>query len=258
VKYPVIQNRTYATPKAARRTKTGDFALGISSTTGHVTNIAFDPSRIVYEKSYNNAQTHSAIFQRHLNTVADYVAANFRDKKVVEIGCGDGTFLKLLSERGLSAIGFDPSSSTASDRIFPRTFSPGEVEADVFILRHVLEHIHHPELFLARLASRHPAADLVVEVPDLDWTQQNNAWFDFYYEHVNYFDSQSLTNLFAGRFRFKRVFGNQYLMGIGNLADLSTGDLASNKSALRRLEAAQQCIRTAREEILRSPLKHLW
>ena len=51
-----------------------------------------------YGDNYENSQNSSVFFQNHIsNLVNDLIEkSNIRDSKILEIGCGDGYFLKQL------------------------------------------------------------------------------------------------------------------------------------------------------------------
>ena len=69
-----------------------------------------DPRKIALEahRDYYNAGTYSD--DRLLWTVQTFLSAE-QPGRVLEIGCGDGALLRLLSQRGVNAIGVDASSS---------------------------------------------------------------------------------------------------------------------------------------------------
>lgn len=85
--------------------------------------------------------------------------------------------------------GFDPTYEGHNDRIRKEYFSPGIIDrADGLVLRHVLEHVQQPVQFLKQIAEANGhAGRIYIEVPCFDWIREHNAWFDIFYEHVNYF-----------------------------------------------------------------------
>jgi SAM-dependent methyltransferase len=134
-------------------------------------------------------------------------AHKLRHKRIVEIGCGNGAFLKLLCGRGNNTgKGFDPS--------FPDDFTPmpgvdfvkgyfGHMEArqgfDFLCCRHVLEHIENPLAFLQRLSrmsATSPAATFYFEVPNGDLVLGGEGLWDVIYPHVSYFTEETLPALF--------------------------------------------------------------
>jgi hypothetical protein len=85
----------------------------------------------------------------------------------------------------------------------------------------VLEHIEDPVEFLFRLAKANGGAGLIyIEVPCFDWICRKRAWFDVFYEHVNYFRLGDFHRIFGRVVHADRGFGGQYLRIIGDLATL--------------------------------------
>jgi hypothetical protein len=82
----------------------------------------------------------------------------------------------------------------------------------------VLEHIAAPVSFVAEIAAAlrpYGPVPAFFEVPDLDWIVEHRTFWDFCYEHCNYFTSASLRRtLAAGGFApvgGRSAFGGQYL-----------------------------------------------
>jgi hypothetical protein len=61
---------------------------------------------------------------------------------------------------------------------------------------------------------------MYIEVPCFDWICQRNAWFDIFYEHVNYFRLSDFKRIFGEVLESGRLFGGQYLYVIAELASL--------------------------------------
>src|SRR3546814_9608010 len=60
---------------------------------------------------------------------------------------------------------------------------------------------------------------IYIEVPCFDWIVEHSAWFDVFYEHVNYFRLADLRAMFGTVHEAGHLFGGQYLYIV---ADLST------------------------------------
>jgi len=190
--------------------------------TGLIHNAAFDPALLVYDENYQNEQAVSGVFRDHLNTVAGIVEQWFRDMELVEIGCGKGRFLELLRSRGVRVTGIDPAYEGTSPDVIQAPFSPElGIRAQGVILRHVLEHIPDPVAFLQNVVEANGGGGLVyIEVPCLEWIADRRAFFDIYYEHVNYFRLEDLAALFGAVRASGRLFGGQYLYVAADLASL--------------------------------------
>lgn len=219
--FPVFQNRMYNTRQEAIDCPRGDVHIVQNDATGLVYNAAFDPGMVHYDSTYQNEQGHSTIFDRHMDDVAGLVLETMGNRNLVEVGCGKALFLEKLRKYGAEITGFDPayegSDPTIRKTIFDETVS---VSGNGLILRHVLEHIQDPVAFLRRLAVANRHAGLIyIEVPCLDWIIDNRAWFDFFYEHVNYFRLNDFARMFGRVLHLGHSFGGQYLSVV---ADLST------------------------------------
>jgi hypothetical protein len=219
--FPIFQNRMYPTAAEAIACPRGDIELVEDEVTGLVHNAAFRPELMTYDRDYQNEQGHSPAFRAHLEVVADIVMKQLGREQIVEVGCGKGLFLELLAVRGVEVTGFDPSYEGENPRIIARYFSPDErMRAKGLVLRHVLEHIPDPFLFLQQLREANGGSGLLyVEVPCLDWILAHRAWFDVFYEHVNYFRLVDFARMFGTVVQAERLFGGQYL---GIVVDLAT------------------------------------
>ena len=220
--FPIFQNRMYRTAEEARRCPTGNISLIENGETGLIYNEAFIASLLDYDSSYQNEQSHSHTFKRHIEEVADLIENKIGRKKLIEIGCGKGTFLELLLSRGADVIGFDPAYE-GSNPLIQRDYFTGllKTKGDGLILRHVLEHIPEPVHFLNMLSKSNDGKGYIyIEVPCFDWIIKNGAWFDIFYEHVNYFRLVDFYRIFKNIIHSTHTFGGQYLSVIADLSSL--------------------------------------
>ena len=219
---PVQQNRFFATPKDAISCPVGDLILVQDPMTGIVHNAAFRPELMTYDENYQNEQGYSNAFEQHLNRVIEIVRRHFIGKSILEIGCGKGRFLKLMRDEGFSAFGIDPAFEGDDPYVVKEPFSPSlGMSGEAIIIRHVLEHIPDPMHFLASIAEANGGKGLIyIEVPCLDWITDHRAWFDLFYEHVNYFRLSDFFRLFAKIIDAGSFFSGQYLYVVADLASL--------------------------------------
>lgn len=219
---PVYQNKMFATAGEAMRCPRGDMQLVQDEDSGLVHNAAFDPDLLSYDESYQNEQGHSGAFRQHLETVLDLIGRHFATSTIMEVGCGKGAFLELLRERGHNASGIDPAYEGDADYITRAHFEPGTgLRADAIVMRHTLEHIPDPLRFLQSVRNANAGSGLIyVEVPCLDWILTHKAWFDIFYEHVNYFRLSDFDRMFGRVIESGRLFGGQYLYAFADLSSL--------------------------------------
>lgn len=63
--------------------------------------------------------------------------------------------------------------------------------------RHVIEHLQNPVTFLQIIRKQIKNNPLIFfETPRFEWILENNAFYDFFYEHCNYFTEESIRILF--------------------------------------------------------------
>jgi hypothetical protein len=227
---PVHCNVLHETRADALTAETGDIRLGFCGVCGMIYNVAFDPARMRYGLGYENALHVSERFREYAREAAQGLVDRHGlvGARVVEVGCGDGYFLRLLCGlAGSRGWGFDPSwpgdvtPGDASDVIFVRDgYQSGAVgeDVDLIIGRHVLEHVADPRAFLRSLRAtpgRRGRPILFVEVPDARETLNRGAVWDILYEHCSYFTPRSLRSLFRSEgletLRIAAAFGGQFL-----------------------------------------------
>jgi hypothetical protein len=228
--YPTLQNRLYKTAAEARECPTGDITLVQDPAWGIVHNASFQPAKAVYDSLYNNEQSASLVFQEHMRKVQSIVEKTMGTKDLVEIGCGKGTFLEQLQAAGFDITGYDPAYEGSNPRVERRFFTPAKgTSASGLILRHVLEHIQSPVAFLNEIAKSNGHQGLIyIEVPCFDWILRNNAWWDIFYEHANYFRAEDFRRVFSSILDIGHIFGGQYIYVVADLASIqSTTDAPS-------------------------------
>jgi SAM-dependent methyltransferase len=221
---PVFQNKMFADSASALACPKGDMRLVQDNDTGLIFNAAFDASLLDYDANYQNEQACSGVFRQHLDDVKAIIQQDFADKSLLEVGCGKGYFLEHLQQAGYSITGIDPAYQGDNPTIIKACFTADSgLAADALILRHVLEHIENPVAFLNTLALANGGkGQIYIEVPCFDWIIEHRAWFDIFYEHVNYFRLADFQRLFGTVYESGHVFGGQYLYIVADLASLQT------------------------------------
>lgn len=241
---PVHCNVLYARREDALSVSRGRISLAACESCGFVQNDVFDPALVAYDGTYENALHFSSHFQAYAHDLAALLVRKYslQGKRIVEIACGDGSFLKLLCTLGGNdGIGFDPS---IDDSLPSPALSSGSVQliaeyydarhagaaADFVCCRHALEHIADPVAFVRMVRDNlEGSRDAVVffEVPDVMYTVRDMGVWDIIYEHCCYFSSASLERCFleAG-FRIldsRSVYDGQFLCIEASIADGITG-----------------------------------
>lgn len=230
---PIFQNRMYDTEFEAKNCPRGDVRLMEDLETGLVFNQAFRPELMIYDSHYQNEQGTSPLFRTHLERVASIVVSHLGRSELVEVGCGKGLFLEMLLSQGIDITGFDPTYEGSNPRVQRRYFEPGSgIRAKGLVLRHVMEHVGNPYEFLAQLLEANEGGGKIyIEVPCFDWICEHRAWFDIFYEHVNYFRLSDFNRMFGDVIESGRLFGGQYLYVVADLASLRRPKIDSNDRA---------------------------
>lgn len=160
---------------------------------------------IVYDQYLTSASSYSSAMLAHRREQARAFIERFglKGKTILEVGCGDGQFLALLSEYGAIGYGVEPSSQavelgrhkglaiqqgliTKESRVSVKPF-------DAFVLLHVLEHVPDPnDLLQGIYANLRDKAVGLIEVPSLEQILENQRFYDFIPDHLAYFSMQTL------------------------------------------------------------------
>jgi hypothetical protein len=206
-----------------------DIELGFCHDCGFVFNRLFDRSIDYFTLGYEDQQGFSKTFMAYLTRISEDLIERhqLRGKKMLEIGCGKGDFINLLTELAAGrGIGVDPAyqegrQTNPNLRFFREFYSSGhgQLGADFICCRHTLEHIYETQEFMQRLRDsiprgQHPA--LFFEVPEVSRILDLPAFWDIYYEHCSYFSPGSLARLFRRTgydvTALRLDYGDQYVL----------------------------------------------
>jgi 2-polyprenyl-3-methyl-5-hydroxy-6-metoxy-1,4-benzoquinol methylase len=200
-----------------------------------------------YETDYLNAPAFSGQMAAFQRKQAEEFVARFSlvGKSILEVGCGEGSYLEILRECGVATVGVEPSPAQATlarDRGFD--VETGLVDADRiikgapydgFVTREVLEHVPDIKGFLLGIRrNMRVGACGLVEVPNLEKLLREKRFYDFIPEHVNYFTRRTLRlALELSGFTVVDVFTGmteEYLIAYVGLTESEASALESLKS----------------------------
>ena len=196
----------------------GDCRLNVAlcNSCGHIWNAAYQEGPVTaYDQDYYSSKITSLQAREYQKDLAAQLddSVHLESKAVVEIGCGDGFFLKSLGSHGAKALGFEPSSTyeiaqgQPGVQVIHESFDFNgtqvqSVEVDLVVMRHVLEHLAWPGTALKSLRNESFAGPgpgfLFLEVPNVLQLLEDKLYFDFYNDHIHYFSYASLAKLLRG------------------------------------------------------------
>jgi len=208
----------YGDRESALAARRGNVVLAHCADCDLIHNSAFDPSLVEYAPGYENARNYTA------DLAGSWIERHrLHDKTIVEIGCGDGYFLQLLSADGANrCFGFDPAATKPATEcsgvtIVREEFSIDALDGpvDCVVMRHVLEHVSQPRVFLTELRQaldEQDAARLLIEVPNTSQLLSALSIWEVIYDHYTYYTGYSLRGLLA-RSGFKVIRATTRLAG---------------------------------------------
>lgn len=176
----------------------------------HIWNRSFSYDAIPYEENPNRMFNSGATWREYLSEVQERLQPVLADAPtIIDIGCGEGHFVRSLSELGDGRgryIGFDPNVTEESGQgieFHARYFEPlvdfETFRPNLLAMRHVLEHLTDPAVFLEKLAWAATGLDTPVyffaETPCVDRAVETDRLVDFFYEHPSQFTTRSFTEL---------------------------------------------------------------
>jgi SAM-dependent methyltransferase len=208
----------------------GSILLAYCERCGFIQNVRFAADIVDYSKPTEESQAFSGRFNEFAESLADDLIdrLDLAGKSVLEVGCGKGDFLRLLTDRGTGpALGIDPGFLPNRDEFGPdvefRRDGYGAADthltADFIVTRHLMEHVPNVAEFFGWLgdSARHTDDSVVfTEVPDTARVLREGAFWDIYHEHCSYFTAGALARAIrhAGMSvtRLGDGFDGQYLL----------------------------------------------
>jgi len=166
------------------------------------------PIQLEYKQKSNTTYFTNEKQKQYIKELANDLIKkyNLRDKNILEIGCGDGLFLKEISKNN-KCIGYEPSYEKLYKNdnvtIINDYFVADEnnlKNIDWIVIRHVLEHFENPfdfigEGIMQKLLKLNPTCKFFIEVPNVKPTIDEARINDFIHEHISHFSIYSLEYL---------------------------------------------------------------
>jgi hypothetical protein len=170
-------------------------------------NAAFNQNKVKYDSdAIIESGTFSKRYMQYQREASQKLndLINSKIDTVVEIGAGSGIFIneikarkKIAIEPSQEATQIDKSIEVHNEYFTREKFN---LSSDLIISRQVLEHVENPKQFVLDLISSFggdPDKDFYIylEVPNTTNTFKQGRFYDYYYEHCNYFTEKSLIQL---------------------------------------------------------------
>jgi SAM-dependent methyltransferase len=171
----------------------------------HQLSIAVNPERL-WGPDYPYQSGTSPVFRKHLEALADEVAALKPGGRVLEIASNDGSLVRMLAKRGCYTFGVDPSGADdMSERWVTRTgswppagtFGIKSMNQDVILALNVFAHVDDLHSFTAAVKEAlAPDGVFIVEVGWLAAMVRGRFFDTVYHEHLSYHTVAPLWNFF--------------------------------------------------------------
>jgi len=201
----------WETEQEALGSPTGDLRMAFCRGCGLIGNQAHDPAKVSF-RGYDVSTDHSPQFQEFIQSLARRLIERYslHGKRVIDIGCGRGYFLKTICRLGGNeGLGIDPSGVASHDpggadagiRYDHDVYGPkhsGE-RADLVSCRQVLDILGDQKGFLSlvrRALDSSPNTVVYFEVPHGLHTFGERVIWNLVYEHRNWYCEESLAALF--------------------------------------------------------------
>lgn len=228
---PIHCNIPWPRRNAAQNCPRGDIQLAFCPVCSFITNLKFEQEKLEYTEAYANPLHFSPHFRVYARLLAEQLIerSNLYNKDIIEIGCGDGYFLKLLCKLGNNhGVGFDPAYSEKEKHfekmnqvkfiqdIYSERYR--NYQTDLIVCRQTLEHIKNPKAFIKKIRQaigNRLNSYTFFEVPNAFNIFQKLSIWDIIYEHCSYFTPLSLSFIFSSSgFQvcdLTEEFGDQFL-----------------------------------------------
>lgn len=203
-----------------------------------------------YQRNTSFSSSANEFMKENINLIKKYVPKN---NQLLEVGCGDGFFLSLLKD-DFKVLGVEPSKAAynlakqrgievINDYFGEKTLSK---KADAIIMRFVLEHIFDlKNLFNNIKKVLNKKGKFILELPNYDKMLMDGRYFEFFREHVFYFNPTSIS-FFLEKQGFRLLhshtfMNDEYFMGVYELRD----EIPFSKSFLEIKEHLQAMLSDA-------------
>jgi len=197
---PDSANRLYDSKSEALTSKKTAFELKICPNSGIRVNTTNE--LISFNDGYLPSQNSSKIYETNTENMIELLAKFVpREKRIREMGCGNGIFLEELQRKGFTDLhGYDASCTENNDLVSNRYLNNSDfpLNSDVIILRHVLDEVPSPISFLNKIFEINSKPFLLfMEIVSFDQVIASKRAWDLSNERIYYFTESSIRRTFG-------------------------------------------------------------
>lgn len=238
----------------------------------HIWNHQFSYDAIPYQNNPNRMFNKGSVWKGHLAETGTLLMKRLPHAPcVVDVGCGEGHFVRALSEQHPGRgrfLGFDPNTTSEAGQgveFYASYFQPlqhmAEFQPDAIVIRHVLEHLTDPAALLQQMAwgamQLNKPCWLLAEVPCIDRAIATRRLTDFFYEHPSQFTSQSFRRLMqhAGEIvEFAYGYGQEVVYALVKLgvADEHARRMRETNAFFAQTDAIRSAVKTQLDTLAQS------
>ena len=200
IEVPANASRLFKTHNEAVSQPIASVQLAISIENPFIFNLSFSPTEVIYDFNYCTVEPFH--FKQSLSYFDEILEFTSKFDVFIEIGCGQGEFVRFLTSKGITAYGFDPVLRNPNDFLFDELWSieneqhlinyaPGS--RIMYVMRCVLPHIQEPFTFLDRIFENSPKAGVLLEFQRREWIENYNVWTQISHDHVNIFSAEDFS-----------------------------------------------------------------
>ncbi|MDW3652896.1 MAG: class I SAM-dependent methyltransferase [Bacteroidia bacterium] len=207
---PTQDGVMYDSHSGAKSAPQGGIELILCEDCGYVENIGYEDKKVGFDE-YDFSLSFSPLFSNFIDQLTEELIEKHElwGKPVLEIGCGDGYFLKKICRKAKAwGVGIDPGYVVEQDNIgnwdpiIIRDYYDDKhalIKPDIIFCRHVLNVNKDPLGFLKRLRKNledHKDCTIYFEVPNANYTFGEKVLWNVVFEHKSWFTEDSLSLLF--------------------------------------------------------------
>jgi len=201
---PDSANRLYNSKPEALKAKKTAFKMKICPNSGIRTNATNE--LISFDDGYLSSQNSSIISETNTENMIELLEKFVpKEKSIREIGCGNGIFLEQLQRKGFTNLhGYDASCTENNDLVSNRYLDNSDfpLNADVIILRHVLDEVPSPISFLNKILEINSKPFLLfMEILSFDQIISSERAWDLSNERIYYFTESSIRRTFGSNIK---------------------------------------------------------